>query len=347
MDFSSSVTATVNLERLAAKVVADQDQFIDFSTKRQKVYGDTDADTYVINSAVIDSWALMNCVNSFNLIQVYKSDTLHDHDDVIYTPSSSNTYSFPSIPNSFKCDGYYYTDPSEKASSSSLPEYNELVFVPAGSALYCLENNPDYYPGTYEKTSGKTGVPSVSDSKMMGRCTAVVFRAQLKLADGFDSDFTIDEPLGENGDQGEWQNADATGQPTKANTDITATIYSYKSKLYHSLAKLVTDNGSLAGKDNAGLRAAGVKVYENGYMYYTYYISKTDYNVTISPYYCVERNKSYRLNVTEVNSFGDDLPCDYTNYDPEDPIDRATPRINVSADVLPWDAKETQTYEIQ
>ena len=92
----------------------------------------------------------------------------------------------------------------------------------------------------------------------------------------------------------------------------------------------------------------GVKIYENGYMYYTYYISKSDFaGSSVAPYYCVERNKSYRLTVTDVTSFGDELPCDYSNYDPEDPIDRATPRIKVSVEVLPWTIVPEQTYEIQ
>lgn len=347
VDFSSTVSATVNLERIAAKIVADQDKYIDFSAKRKKVFGDTDATSYIVSAAVIDSWALMNCVNSFNLIQSYATESKYSQ-KVVSTPSSSNDYPVATLPNNLSSAGYYFTNPAVSGKDAQgIPTYSELEFVKAGSALYCLENNPDYYVHGYVKTStGNPGVPSVSDSKMMGRCTAVIFRAQLRLADGFDADATIDDPIGNDPDgPDDW---DVT-PPTKANTNIVATIYSYKSKMYASLTRLKSDYGELAScSDDTALREKGVKIYENGYMYYTYYISKSDFaGSSVAPYYCVERNKSYRLTVTNVTSFGDELPCDYSNYDPEDPIDRATPRIKVSVEVLPWTIVPEQTYEIQ
>lgn len=364
VDFSSSVSTTVTLERLAAKIVADQDPNIDFSSKRQKVLGKVteytsptphkDTVDYIISSAEIDAWALMNCVNSFNLIQAYVTDTLSKHygSGIITTPSSALDYPYPTLGNSLNSTGYYYSNPAVTGMENNVPKYEALNFVPVGDSLYCLENNPPYYDKGHEySTSGKVGVPSVSDSKMMGRSTAVIFRAQLLLADGFDADATIDEDLDRADGNGHWHSEPPL--PTKADTRITATLYSYKSKMYADLDRLWADNVALNGiSDPATLRSKGCKVYENGYMYYTYYINKNDFEAdyaipsNIAPYYCVERNKSYKLNVTDVTSFGDDVPCG-TGYDPEDPIDRATPRIKVKIEVLPWTVKEDQTYEIK
>lgn len=336
VDFSSTVNTSVTLERISAKIVADQDKYIDFSAKRQIVYG-SDKD-YVVSSAVIDSWALLNCVNSFNLIRKDTTE-LKQNNKVVLSPSTYTNYPVATIPKSYKSDGYYYTNPAVSGNTDGKPTYTELNFVPAGDSLYCLENNPEYYAVGYSKTSGKAGAPSVSDSKMKGRVTAVIFRAQLLLADGFDADINIDEPIGITPGTGQWK--------TKADTKIVKTIYAYKNRMYSDKTALTTANANLAGLDDAGLREKGVKIYDNGYMYYTYYLYKNDFTGTnVAPYYCVERNKCYRLTVTDVTSFGDDLPCDFTNYDPEDPVDKAVPRIKVSVDVAPWEKTATQNTEI-
>lgn len=359
LDFSNQTnTATVALERVAAKVVAGQDKFLDFSAKLQKVYGADDEHGYVISAAEIDAWALMNCVNSFNLIQKYTPDTKTFHKigtstpDVIVTPSSvdQGTSAYPvakkNTDGSFiASSGYYYTNPTFTGfDASDEPTYTDLVFVDAGESLYCLENNPPYFPDSYTKNNGLSPTAAVSDSKMKGRCTAVIFRAKILLADGFDSGADTEPVIGP-GTPGSWDEF-----PTKAyKTDIDTTIYMYKGKYYADLTRLKTDNSSTLGSctDNASLRAAGVKVYEDGYMYYTYYLTKTEITGCYSPYYCVERNKSYRLTVKAVSGLGDDLPCDYTNYDPEDPVDMAIPKMKVTVDVLPWKIKDPVTYEIQ
>ena len=359
VDFSNQTNeATVTLERVAAKIIAGQDKFIDFSAKLQKVYGADDDHGYVISAAEIDAWALMNCVNSFNLIQKYTTDSKTFHKigtsvpDVIVTPSSNDqgTSPYPVVKKNAdgtftSPSGYYYTNPKFTGfDASDEPTYTDLVFVDAGKALYCLENNPPYFPATYTKNNGLSPTPSVSDSKMKGRCTAVIFRAKILLADGFDSGADT-EPVGGPGAPGSWD-----VYPTKAyRTDIDTTIYMYKGKYYADLARLKTDYSTTLGScsTNDDLRGQGVKVYENGYMYYTYYIAKTEITGCYVPYYCVERNKSYRLTVKAVSGLGDDLPCDYTNYDPEDPVDMAIPKMKVSVDVLPWDEKDPVTYEIK
>lgn len=366
---NQNITAEVAIERVSAKIIADQDKFIDFSASMQKVLGPYDDVAgeyvdYVISSAKIDAWALMNCVNSFNLIQKYTTDTRDFHKllstddlkDVIVTPSSDDT-KYPvakktTVPaTNMKSVGYYYTNPEFTGfnATTNEPEYTELEFVDAGETLYCLENNPPYYPTTYTKNDGSTPTPAVSDSKMKGRATAVVFRAQILLADGFDADAYTGshdgtDPVGIDDTPGTWDE-----YPTKAyTTDLVRTIYEYKGKYYADDARLKADNTALSScADNAALRAAGVKVYENGYMYFTYYITNTGIPGCHAPYYCVERNKCYKLTVKAVSGLGDDLPCDYSHYDPEDPVDMAIPRLKVTVDVLPWKVKETVTYEIQ
>lgn len=373
VDFSNqTISVSVTMERLAAKITAGQDKMIDFSAKLQKVYGPYDDvageyTDYVISSARIDAWALMNCVNSFYLIQKYATDEKDFHrvhgsttdvPDVIVTPSSASTYPVAKIHNSnpnddFKSAGYYYTNPAFTGFDSDVPTYSELEFVDAGETLYCLENNPSYFPsGTFKKNNGTNATPAVSDSKMKGRCTAVIFRAQILLADGFDADAYTGshngtDPVADDPDGPD--NWDI--YPTRAyNTAITKTIYMYKGKYYADLTRLKEDFSDALGTcadDNASLRAAGVSVYERGYMYYTYYVTKTDIDGCHVPYYCVERNKSYKLTVKAVSGLGDDLPCNFVHYDPEDPVDMAIPKLKVTADVLPWNVKDPVEYEIK
>lgn len=366
---NQTINAEVAIERVAAKIIADQDKLIDFSASMQKVLGPYDDVAgeyvdYVISSAKIDAWALMNCVNSFNLIQKYTEDTKDFHKvnssdplmNVIVTPSSDDT-KYPVAKKTadpttnLKSVGYYYTNPQYTGynTTDKKPEYTELEFVDAGETLYCLENNPSYYPTTYEKNDGTTPTPAVSDSKMKGRATAVVFRAQILLADGFDADAYTGshdgtDPVGVDGTPGTWDE-----KPTKAySTDLVKTVYEYKGRYYADATRLKADYSVLSScDDDAALRTLGVKVYEHGYMYYTYYITKDEIPGCHSPYYCVERNKCYKFTVKSVSGLGDDLPCDYSHYDPEDPINMAIPRITVTADVLPWNVKETVTYEIQ
>ena len=89
--------------------------------------------------------------------------------------------------------------------------------------------------------------------------------------------------------------------------------------------------------DPTVLREKGVAVYENGYMYYTYWI-ETEGDIYVA------RNVFYDLSFKSVNAFGDDLPGGA--YSSVDPIMTDDPKITVSLKISDWDEKTGQDYTL-
>ena len=84
---------------------------------------------------------------------------------------------------------------------------------------------------------------------------------------------------------------------------------------------------SLLASDVARFRAiTKVNVFEDGVMYYTYFIKDNNYNT-----YGVFRNTWYQLMVTEVTNFGDDIPGGWV---PDDPTINPDPTTPVESDKL-------------
>ena len=83
-------------------------------------------------------------------------------------------------------------------------------------------------------------------------------------------------------------------------------------------------------------RAANVRVYENGVMYYTYMIkdNNTKYQLDGKDYYGVFRNSIYKLNVTTLSKLGDDVP--EGDKDKEDPVDPENAYLTVIVNVNDW-----------
>lgn len=146
---------------------------------------------------------------------------------------------------------------------------------------------------------------------------------------------------------------ETTGVIYKAVTDNATTFYVYDGTTYPNFALLNAahpeDLTSLEN-DPAQLRGKGVKVYEDGVMYYTYYIkdNNPNYQYNNQDYYGVFRNSIYRLNVNKISKIGDDVPGGSTvdpnpgpgTTDPtgptNPPIDADEAYIEVTVDVNPW-----------
>ena len=126
------------------------------------------------------------------------------------------------------------------------------------------------------------------------------------------------------------------------------TFYKYNNTLYNDLTT-INDFSKFAGEDLSQksipeLRGLGIQVYENGIMYYTYYIRdpNTAHQLDKKNYYAVFRNSSYKLAINKISLIGDDIPGGGV-IDPEQggdpgnpPIDRKEAYISVNLTVNPW-----------
>ena len=152
---------------------------------------------------------------------------------------------------------------------------------------------------------------------MRNRVTGVLFRVRAKVKD--DSHNTGD--LTPDPDKGKWDQA----KTRTAGDDDFRTFYCYRTSVSAHLEELLKLEPTLSEKGISiastvkELRNAGVKVYENGYMYYMHWIKDQNYKYFWNypnesdegdtfHYYAVLRNTRYEVNVTDVEEIGMDLP---------------------------------------
>lgn len=166
---SDDVEVTVKLERLAVKVDTECGEVNTEKITTQTIMGE-DEKEYPINSVEVVETALVNCVNSFHLIQQWNDQWGNQSSSYplnlqLVTPSSDTGYSMK--------DGYY-----NRVSDGN------IQFVPQSTTMYCLENNsPDY---TKLKDCN---LPS-DFTKMKGRVTAVMFKTRI-IWEGVNGDNTL------------------------------------------------------------------------------------------------------------------------------------------------------------
>lgn len=293
-----SPETSINLDRLAVKVLALSDDFIDFTPYHTVVPGSTD--TYVISGIKIDGAALLNCVNSFSLFPSHTSTTPVQ----IVSPSSSVSYPLAS--------GYYDAVPTDLSFTAFDTDIDAIP------ALYCLENNSPLYADLVSDPG-----QAVDGTKMKGRVTAVIFRAQVSLANGFNSDAVITDPIVVDPTPGEWQTKSVF-------TDEPRTFYRYKNSYFADFDLLKAAYPDLGtNNDPTVLRGKGVKVYEDGHMYYTYWIKDTNDILSVA------RNTCYSLTVNTIASFGDDVPGG-NGYNASDPVQSKEPSIGVTLKISDW-----------
>ena len=134
----------------------------------------------------------------------------------------------------------------------------------------------------------------------------------------------------------------------KKGSDNLSTFYKYNNELYEDLT-VINDfpqfsEINIETKTIPELRGLGINVYEDGVMYYTYYIR--DPNIAHQyggeNYYAVFRNSSYKLAINKITMLGDDVPGGGVVNPAEDgapgnpPIDRKEAYIDVALTVSPW-----------
>ena len=88
-------------------------------------------------------------------------------------------------------------------------------------------------------------------------------------------------------------------------------------------------------EDNNSLRKAGIKVYEEGIAYYTYWVKDENYTIDKKPYQTIHRNTIYDLKINNIYKMGPDEPGGEIPVDPETPIEEDT-YLQVKVEVKPW-----------
>jgi hypothetical protein len=132
------------------------------------------------------------------------------------------------------------------------------------------------------------------------------------------------------------------------------TFYSYNNELYSNIAEIQAlpdfESQVLSTLNSSQLRALGINVYEDGVMYYSYFIRDPNlaHQYESENYYGVFRNSSYKLSINKISSLGDDVPGG-AKVDPTEPgepgepggpdnppIDTLEAYIKVTIEVNPW-----------
>ncbi len=310
-DSSNPIEVDIKLDRVAAKVsvhTAPNSAAPLVGT----LLGGHDA-VYAISKVNVQEVALINCVNQFNILQTKESG-------VLVTPSSDPEYSLST--------GYYNTSLAS------------LDWQPMGTVMYCLENNSPYYADV----AGDDAHPDAADStKMKSRVTGLLFKVEVKTLSSFKNEADTDienENLRVDPEEGLWKTkADDTSD------EAARTLYLYKGILFADWQQLSAQNPDIAAEFGEGeapdadeLRELGVSVYEDGLMYYTYWLND---NGALQ----VSRNTYYNILLKEIVSFGDDVPLG-RDYSATDPINLKPGIISITLSIADWDIKAEQDYTL-
>ena len=305
-------TLSLTVERVAAKIVPSLDE--DIVYKPVGLILDGKDGIQKISQMEVQDVALIGCANQFNLIQQWKAGTLTG-EKMLVSPSSSTSYDIST--------GYYNRVGTDV-----------LTYKSMGSSLYCLENNSPYYT-----TLGGTNPDATADTKMKGRVTGLLFRARAVLVDGVSTTEDLNSKKGPYGWYVDPTSAPGTRSLTLGDGEAYKTFYGYKGNYYADSETLKAAYSELSTcSSTSDFRTAGVSVYEDGYVYYTYFIKDANYTDNGEPFFNVTRNTQYNVVVTEVTGLGDDVPGG--NWTATDPITVNGPLMTAKLTVSDWTVKD-------
>lgn len=344
--YSNPYHVEVNIERVAAKVVVDcSKENYDFSGSMSR-FG---FDKYKFSDVHVDGVALINCSNSTRLVQkwmiaCYQGERYFDYERWKIRKNPDNNYPdnapygypylWPITPGgsveTVPLELYYnqltaFTD----SKNQCLRPYAASLFKPLDgnkqATMYCLENaSPLYLDFLSDFNKGVNAVEDQSGwdeylkEGMKNRVTGVLFRVRAKLK----TDSHTTEDLKPDPETGKWDKA-----KTRAAGDEYRTFYCYNASVTPYLDELIKEEPGLAAKGITTsstikqLRDAGVRVFEDGYMYYIHWIKDQNYQYFWNyvgdfqadegwpfKYYAVMRNTRYDVNVGKISLIGMDLP---------------------------------------
>jgi hypothetical protein len=271
-------------------------------------YADGAWSTVSYSNIVMKGYALLNTYQKANLYQNWDGTSKTTAQQLI-TPNHSG-YTFAAADYANGMDTY-----STRTKANTEVGYSALKDLTYGKDLtalnavsYCLENNPQQGDALSVAQNANVGY-----TKSKQETTGVLFRAQV-----------LDD------------------------SNNAVTFYSYNEKLYADLASIKADHPAIFGTKTLdevaalgaeGIRTTyGIKVYQDGYMYYTFYNWTTSYTdptitTTNNHYYATIRNTIYDLKVLGMKHVGTDIPGGW-DYKGNDPIDNNEMLIELS--VNPW-----------
>lgn len=140
--------------------------------------------------------------------------------------------------------------------------------------------------------------------------------------------------------------AETTGMIYKTKVNDGTTFYYVAGVIYTNLAEVqkldIFKNDKLSELTVPQLRAKGIRVYENGIMYFTYFIKDQNHKLNDGKadelYYSVYRNSIYNVKVNNIKNIGDDVPGGgkVTPNNPNPVIDPEEMFMDVTITVNPW-----------
>lgn len=284
-----AVAETVYLDRLTAKVTASEDVSLTINSNVKS--GDFAFATAELNGILPVSAA----------ITMYIQQQWSDPAKLNLSTPSTDRYGM--INGSFASAGETYADIQTSTGSYTSVAVSDLTgkVVPADKPLYILENLAESTP----VWGSTTGVVFKVTLDATGSGTPATFFGYNKNSEHFLTLAAL---------QSNYPNAfDVFGNTNPDGTD--------------NDAQNLADAEALLSSDVAAFRAqTKINVFEDGVMYYTYFIKDANYNN-----YGIYRNTWYQLQVTEITNFGDDIPG---GWNPDDPTVNPDPTTPVEDDKL-------------
>lgn len=307
-DNPATSAAPIKLDRLAAKITYAVSPDLDIDGATAQLDGLTN-----IN---FEGFKLLNANTATYLQQHWTENapvsptTSTNIDNMLITPSPATFYHQWSEYNTITKDGSEeYTEVTD--------EVQGVTFTT--DALFCMENNTG------------AGTDGAGTNYLQGNTTGVLYKAHAVVT-GSDNYAGAGCFYGYNGEYF------ATLAAIQAKYPGVFNAATGEDKLAAAQAEL---QACVAGTDGASVSDFRVKylirVYQNGVMYYTHYITDQNYvNDESEHYHAVMRNTIYGLTVQSVKNIGDDVPGGWNpDVDPEDPIEVPT-YLAVQCEVNSW-----------
>ena len=227
-----------------------------------------------INNVEVIGFAVLNVNKDFNLVQKWNKNNVGIDDlseEVLSTPLYPGGEADLVADQYFRNIGYYTT-------MTKIDNTDEIISIAINSFG---EGKDPFDNDTVYTTENRPTIFDTEGELTAGRgeTTGVIFKIQAKKGE--------------------------------SNSE---TFYRYKNVIHEDL-EVIKTMPEFAGKEIESmeapqLRTHGIQVYEDGIMYYTYFVR--DPNVAHQykgkNYYGVIRNSSYKLSIKSISSIGDDVP---------------------------------------
>lgn len=305
-DNPATTAKPIELDRLAAKITYAEVETIDISAAQAQL-DDLTAITFQ-GFKLLNAIAVTNLQQHWNAAAPTNPTVGTEIENLLVTPASPTFYHEWGDYNVITNPTGEYTEVTDKMATTNFTK----------DALFCMENN--------------TGA-GVEANYLQGNTTGVLYKAFATVA-------TSDGNAGTNcfyGFNGQYFATLAALQEEYPSVFDKATGSTPEEKLNAATEELKACVAGTGGASVSDFRVKYlVRVYQNGAMYYTHYITDQNYTHNGENYHAVMRNTIYGLTIQSVKNIGDDVPGGWNpDVDPEEPIDVPN-YLTVQCKVNPW-----------